>query len=69
MRFSAPVPWLKFEVRVFGGIALVGAVALFAWPWFRRLIPELPVPTNTFLLAVTCLAIGIVLFFIASRTE
>jgi len=60
----------EFPMRVFGTIAMLGAVTVFSWPWLRRMVPDLPtLAFDRFLLASACLAAGLVLFFIASRTE
>jgi hypothetical protein len=57
-------------MRVFGTIALLGAVTMFSWPWIRGVVHGLPaLPADRFFLVGICLIAGVALFFVASRTE
>ena len=57
-------------MRVLGSISLICAVTIFAWPWLKRMIHELPaLPADRLFLAGICLIAGAALFFVASRTE
>lgn len=57
-------------MRVFGTIALLGAVTIFSWPWLRGMVHGLPqLPGDRLFLVGVCLITGVALFFVASRTE